>query len=293
MQLSQWPTLVVGLLIYGLFFGLTLYWVHIPWPILLILGGIVTAWYASLEHEVIHGHPTRWHWLNRVSVLFPLLLWLPFGSYAQTHRAHHRDAVLTDPFDDPETYYMAQGRWDGLRPWQQRYLRACNTLAGRMTLGLFVTVYVFLCAEAKLAWQGQADRRRIWALHLGLVGLVVAYLHLICAMPIWVYGLCFVLPGTSLILLRAFLEHQYAENPKHRTAIVEAGWFWRLLFLNNSYHLVHHEHPDMPWYDLPGEYARNQGRYHELSGGYILPGYGFIARRFAMRAKEPVRHPQR
>ena len=294
MQMTRaWPTLLVGLAVYGLFFGTTLNWQQIPLPLLVVLGAITAAWHASLEHEIIHGHPTRWPWLNRLLVLAPMLVWLPYETYAQTHRAHHRDQTLTDPFDDPESYYIAQGRWDRLAPWQQKLLRACNSLAGRLTLGAALMILLTWKDEALKFWHGTDQRRRIWATHLALVAGFLAYLHWVCAMPVWLYLLCFSLPGTSLTMLRAFLEHQYAPDPKHRSVIVEASWFWRLLFLNNSLHLVHHQHPALPWYNLPREYARHRDAYQRLNGGYVWPGYGAIARAYAIRSKEPARHPAR
>ncbi len=293
MSLRQWPTLVVGCLIYGLFFVSTWFWQGLPLPLLLIVGGVSVAWYGSLEHEVIHGHPTRWPWVNRALVLPPLALWLPYGVYAQTHRAHHRDEVLSDPFDDPESYYVAQGRWDTLQPWQRWVLGLCNTLLGRLTLGTFVNIWIFWFYEARAMMNGDRQKLGIWVRHGLLCLILLTYLLWVCAMPLWIYVLCFALPGTALTMLRAFLEHQYAENPKHRTVIVEAGWFWRLLFLNNCYHLVHHQNPAMPWYELPDEYARDRAGYQALNGGYVVPGYASIAQTYGMKAKEPVRHPAR
>ncbi len=292
MCVRQWPTLAVCIAVYGLFIVLTWYWQVLPLPILFIAGGLVTAWYASLEHEVIHGHPTKWSWVNRALVLPPLMLWLPFEVYAQTHRAHHRDEVLTDPFDDPESYYVARGQWAALRPWQRRLLGLCNTLLGRLTLGIFVTIGLFWWHEFQVLRRGNGTRARIWARHLLLASAALIYIVWVCGMPLWLYFACFALPGTSLTLLRAFLEHQYADNPKHRTALVEASWFWRLLFLNNCYHLIHHQHPALPWYDLPREYARHRTAYQQLNGGYVVSGYASIARAYGLRAKEPVRHPR-
>lgn len=60
MRFCTWPTFVVIVCDYSLLFVLTFYWAAIPWPILLILAGIVAAWYSSLEHEILHGHPTKW-----------------------------------------------------------------------------------------------------------------------------------------------------------------------------------------------------------------------------------------
>ena len=35
----------------------------------------------------------------------PLALWIPYESYRISHLMHHRDDRLTDPLDDPESYY--------------------------------------------------------------------------------------------------------------------------------------------------------------------------------------------
>ena len=46
-------------------------------------------------------------------------------------------------------------------------------------------------------------------------------------------------------------EHRALEDPMRRSIPMEAGFALRFLFLNNSYHMVHHELPEMSWYDLP------------------------------------------
>jgi len=52
----------------------------------------------SLQHEIIHGHPTRKRWLNNLIGQWPLALWLPFENYRHSHLAHHNDEVLLDAF---------------------------------------------------------------------------------------------------------------------------------------------------------------------------------------------------
>ena len=83
--------------------------------------------------------------------------------------------------------------------------------------------------------------------------------------------------AANSIMLRSFLEHQWDESPKARTAIVEASWFWRILYLNNNLHSVHHEHPALPWYELPREYEANREAYLSANGGYLLDGYREVA----------------
>src|ERR1700751_5364019 len=33
---------------------------------------------SSLQHEIVHGPPTRWGWVNRLFAMVPLSLWLPY-----------------------------------------------------------------------------------------------------------------------------------------------------------------------------------------------------------------------
>ncbi len=55
----EWPTVALAVLIYGGFLGLTWFWRDIPIWILVPLGAWLIAWHGSLQHEVIHNHPTR------------------------------------------------------------------------------------------------------------------------------------------------------------------------------------------------------------------------------------------
>ena len=98
----------------------------------------------------------------------------------------------------------------------------------------------------------------------------------------------------SLVLLaglvpdRAGAEHRWHETEEGRCIIVEKSPLsW--LFLNNNLHLVHHAHPQVPWYDLPRLYAR-QAAWRKRSAGYVFSGYRALAD-MKIRPKEPVVHP--
>ncbi len=85
----EWPTLAVAAAIYATFTALTLGHAALPWWLLLVAGGYVTAWHGSLQHEVVHGHPTPSAAFNELLVLPSLWLWLPFRIYRESHRRHH------------------------------------------------------------------------------------------------------------------------------------------------------------------------------------------------------------
>ena len=63
---------------------------------------------------------------------WPLSLWLPYSIYRSTHLAHHRDENLTDPLEDPESYYWADGSGAGSGRSGVRSLHAQTTLLGRI-----------------------------------------------------------------------------------------------------------------------------------------------------------------
>jgi len=55
----EWQTIALVVAIYGGFLALTWFWQSLPIVLVIGLGGWLIAWHGSLQHEVIHGHPTR------------------------------------------------------------------------------------------------------------------------------------------------------------------------------------------------------------------------------------------
>ena len=134
------PTLALALLIYGGWLALTWFWAELPLPLSLPLGAWLLAWHGSLQHEIVHGHPTPWRRLNRAIAWWPIALWLPFEIYRGAHLRHHREPWLTDPIEDPESAYLTAAAWHRLGA-VGRALRKVNlTLAGRLVLGPFLTL---------------------------------------------------------------------------------------------------------------------------------------------------------
>jgi fatty acid desaturase len=109
-------------------------------------------------------------------------------------------------------------------------------------------------------------------------------------MPLWAYLLAVWL-GIALLKIRTFLEHRAHEKASGRTVIIEDRGPLALLFLNNNLHVVHHMHPEVPWYRLPALYAARRDHYLRRNGGYVYPSYGQIFRDYLWRAKDPVPHP--
>jgi fatty acid desaturase len=61
-----------------------------------------------------------------------------------------------------------------------------------------------------------------------------------------------------------------------------------LLFLNNNYHLVHHDLPHVPWFALREVYETSRQQYVERSGGFLVKGYSEWMKLYAFAA---VAHP--
>lgn len=260
------PTWLLIAVIYGGWFGTVALWRQLgPWlgtPLLIIF----TSWYMSLQHELIHGHPTRHGWLNALFGLLPLAVWYPYAVYRDTHLAHHRDESLTLPGIDPESYYSrslpgtALAR--GLRRWR-------DTAPGRLLLG---PGWGWLATVGAALRSGQRQQLLVWGSHLLLLGLLLLWLRQAGIAP-WYYLLCIAYPALALAMVRSFYEHRAQPEVTTRSVLNEAAWPWRLLFLNLNYHLVHHLHPGLPWYCLRQAYLAERQHYRQLSGDFVEQGY--------------------
>jgi fatty acid desaturase len=123
------------------------------------------------------------------------------------------------------------------------------------------------------------------------VALVLLWVMGVCGIPLWHYVVLFALPGASLTLVRSFAEHKAAHTPYERTAVIEAGRLFAILFLNNNLHFAHHKRPDLPWHALPGYYRARRKELLEENGGLLYRGYREILRRFLVRPVDTPAHP--
>lgn len=287
----EWPTLFVVIAIYAAWLGLTRFQAVIPIWLLVPAGAVTIAWHGSLQHEVIHGHPTRLPWFNRILAFPPVMLWLPLESYRHSHLAHHDAVELTDPHDDPESQYFSPAQWARLGAVGRLVVAANATLLGRLLLGPALSISGFLLQELKTILRGDRLKRRHWAVHLAGVAVILIWLISACHMHLFRYILCFVYPGQSLALVRSFAEHRAAPGRAHRTAIVERSPFWALLFLNNNLHVVHHTHPHLPWYRLPHVYRTHRAGYLRLNGGLFYPSYAALFWRYLIKPHDALLHP--
>jgi fatty acid desaturase len=292
-QAIEWPTVGLAVAIYAAWLGLTAAYEVIPVWLLFILGGLVAGWHASFQHEATHGHPTPSRRCNTILASPSLLPWLPYRLFEREHQRHHENPALTDPLDDPESFYVLEADWRRMNRLWRGLLLANNTLAGRLIFGPFLVVLSLLWRKAWLIGRGDRVAIQDWACHMIAIAPVMGWLVLVADMPIWLYLVCFVYPGTALLLLRSFIEHRPHDRRAGRTAIVEDSGFFSLLFLNNNLHVVHHDDPGIPWYRLPKVYRARRDQVLRENGGFLFAGYGDIARRYLFRAKDHPIHPAR
>ena len=287
----EWLTLGVAVSIYSGFAALTWFYHALPLWFVIPAGAYLIAWHGSLQHEAIHRHPTRLRWLNELLVFPNLWLWMPFRVYRDTHLAHHRDERLTDPLDDPESYYMTREQWQRCSRWTRGLLLVRNTVVGRILLGPFLAVGRLWWQESKRIVRGERRALQAWGLNGVSCALVLAWATGVCGIPVAEYVLFFAYPAIGLTLLRSFAEHRAAAVPEHRSVIVDAAWPLALVFLNNNLHALHHREPGVPWYRLPARYRAEREAITASNGGYRFRGYAEIIARYLLWPKEAVVHP--
>ncbi len=283
------------------------------WPTLALFAGVIAVWagalalpdgygalafvlvtlaltlHSSLSHELLHGHPFGVERAETALGLWQPGLFVPYLRFKRLHLAHHCDASLTDPYDDPESNYLDPQVWHRLPRWARAVLALNNTLAGRMVVGPLVGMWGFVHGDITRHRAGTPHVARDWLSHvpgcavtLGLVALseigIGAYL-----------GACY--SALALLKIRTFLEHQAHERASGRTVIIEDRGPLAFLFLNNNLHVVHHMHPQVPWYRLWPLYRARRADFIRRNHGYVLDSYGEVFRRYLWRSKDPVPHP--
>ena len=286
------PTWALVVLIYGGWLATTFWWHCLPTIVLVPLAAWICAWQISLQHELIHGHPTRSARLNRLLGTPPLNLWLPYALYRRQHLRHHRDTHLTDPLEDPESTYLSPPAWAGAGPLRRLLHSSCNTALGRLTLGPLQAVSLFWLGQWRAAGSDDAPPR-LWLAHAAWVLAIGVWVVGVCRIHPLAYIACFVYPGTALAMLRSLAEHRAAERSQDRTAVVERAGLFGLLFLHNNLHLLHHERPSLPWYELPRQWRLTRAVLLEGREVPLYRGYLDVVARYAVRPHHPGPHPVR
>lgn len=292
-QTIEWPTLAMLALCYGVWGGAGFLIFPTMPALALALMAVAAGFHTSLQHEALHGHPTRSGAVNELLVALPLAVAFPFRRFKALHLRHHNDENLTDPYDDPESWYRAEGDHAAMA-WPMRALLAANnTFVGRLVIGPPLMAFGFWRDDARNFAAGSPGVRRAWVHHaLGLVGLAAIVWIGMGINPL-LYVITVAYGGMGLIAIRTYCEHRWDQAPDGRTVVVEQSRILSWLFLNNNLHVVHHRRPAAPWYELPRLYRERRQEWLAANKAYVYRSYWQIFRAHALSAKEPVVHPAR
>ena len=265
------PTWLLIAGVYGAWSLLVVFYSAI-YPLLwLVLTSLVLALFGSLCHELLHGHPSNKQKLNDAIGTPPLSLY-PYFDYKRSHLKHHDEAFLTEPGIDPESFFVRSEQWHNMNRVQRVLARFNMTLTGRLLFGPLRT-YIGLARQASTEIRGNKPlARRKWLTYIASVVLFLWLLQGYFHIPAGLYILAAYM-GHSLIALRSFYEHQTHVESNQRTVIVTSTLPLSFLFLYNNLHVVHHQHPGLAWYLIPGEFERDKLRYLERNGGFNFTGY--------------------
>src|ERR1700750_3020756 len=94
---TEWPTWLLIGTIYACWFCVAFYSRRLGELVAIPLLAVLSAWYMSLQHELLHRHPTRIAAFNAIFGYAPLAVWFPYDVYRRSHLQHHRDNDVTIP----------------------------------------------------------------------------------------------------------------------------------------------------------------------------------------------------
>jgi fatty acid desaturase len=288
---GEWPTWLLTVAVYGgwlLALHLRLTLTLLPTTVLLVL---CCVWFMSLQHEYLHGHPTRHAWFNKLLGYAPLAVWFPYTLYRETHLRHHLDDNLTYPGLDPESHYVDHAAWQRSGAAMRALYRARKTFWGRLAIGPLMAICGTLCSSAGKMLRGDLRELPMWFMHGMLLAAMLVAVERWSGIAWWYYLLFVAYPALSIAMVRSYFEHRAVEHCKHRIVINEAGLLMRLLFLNNNYHLVHHDLPHLPWHLIARVYRDDRAAYLERCNGFLLHGYLDLARQYGFTPIDEPQHP--
>jgi fatty acid desaturase len=288
---TEWPTWLLLIAVYAGWFAIVLgsSWLGRAWSTLLLV--VLLVLWLSVQHELLHGHPTRWIGFNKVLGYAPFAVWYPYTLYRDSHLQHHRDEDLTVPGVDPESRYLSAARWQGSSLFERSLHWLNKTVCGRFLLGAPLALLALAGEQLQRLQNGERQAWLMWLTHGLLTLLMLWFIARYSVLPVWHYLLLISVPALSIAMIRSYYEHRPHARPEQRTVLNEAGWPWRWLFLNLNFHLVHHDLPALAWYDLPKAYFARREQWQARSGGFVVQGYGQLWRQHGFKPIDSPQHP--
>lgn len=204
-----------------------------PWALLtaLLVRTQLQTGLFILGHDAMHRvlWPGRPQLNDRLGAL-ALLVYagLPYGRCAAQHRRHHRHTASAQDPDFP------LGQRSGWWSWYLRFMGGYLSFSQMTRL---------VAAWALLAM-----------LRCGLAGSALLSVLIVCILPL-------LLSSLQLFVVGTYLPHRRqrgAPSPSQPESLNLPEWLSLLACFHFGYHQEHHDHPNLPWYDLPA--ARKRAR---------------------------------
>ncbi|UEB94713.1 fatty acid desaturase [Pseudomonas sp. HN2] len=288
---SEWPTWLLLIGVYAGWFAILLNsaWLGRGLSTLLLIP-LLVLW-LSLQHELLHGHPTRSTFNNKILGYAPFAVWYPYTLYRDSHLRHHREEDLTVPGVDPESRYLTSASWRDGSAFERSVHWLNKTVLGRFVIGAPLALTALAREEQQRLRNADPQAWLMWLSHGVVTLLMLGFIARYSILPVWHYLLLISVPALSIAMIRSFHEHRPHAQAEQRTVLNEAGWPWRWLFLNLNFHLVHHDLPGLAWYDLPKVYRLHREQWIARSGGFVVRGYGELWRQHGFKPIDSPEHP--
>ena len=286
----EWPTLLLLVLTYISYTAVLMKSAQLGGGLTVLSLALILTLHSSISHEIIHIIEAKHPIFGRL-IIFPAIgLMIPYGRFRDQHLKHHQDENLTDPLDDPESYYLPEEIWVSLPYGLRVILGFNNMLLGRIIVGPFIGQLIFMRDDFKAILRADWACLRSWVAHLISVFLVLIYVNNLSDIAFSTYFLAAYL-SLSILKIRSYLEHRAEQQSNNRSVIIEDRGPLALLFLNNNYHAAHHAHPSVPWYRLPQLFDTHRAKFLGQNRDYYYRNYWDVFCKYFLRRKEPVAHP--
>jgi fatty acid desaturase len=214
--------------------GVSSWWLAVT----IVVQGLVTFSMFTVLHESIHHMVGRPNWINQVfgRLSMPFVSW--FGTYpllTYIHLAHHRNTNESIQ-DDPDAWSLAGPRWQLPLRWSTIdawyclfYLKRVRQRPRKEILGYAVNITVALTLITTLITLGYGRELVLVYFIPQRIGMVILA---------WWFDW---LPHHDLVT---------AKTDRFRATRVRIGWerVMCLLLLYQNYHVVHHIHAAIPFY---------------------------------------------